>query len=200
LYLAKIDLQQVKNDDPAIARPVSEGVIERLNTLNAQADFPAAERLNLLTTLADAYMLMGQEPANLLQLKKTYEAMLANDPNLLYALLGLGQTEHQLGNLKMALSVYQRAAAHYPTNAVVFYNLGTVYHAMGSPTQAVAAYQKALQLDDTMAEPRYGLAVIWESQHRFSDAVANYQAYVKARPDGPYAKIAQERAAALAKR
>jgi tetratricopeptide (TPR) repeat protein len=179
---------------------MAEGVIERLNALNAKPDFPSAERLNLLIALSEAYMLVGQESATLAQLKKTYEAMLVIDPKFLYALLGLGQTEHQLGNLKAALSIYQRAVAHYPANAVVFYNLGTVYHAMGSPTQAVAAYQKALQLDDTMAEPRYGLAVIWESQQRFSDAVANYQAYLKVRPDGPYAKIAQERAAALAKR
>ncbi|MEB3245137.1 MAG: tetratricopeptide repeat protein [Vampirovibrionales bacterium] len=211
LYLAKIQLQQSDGVQPAQpgseaptpeAQPLSQQqlaiLVAQLQALVPDKTLSPADKQTLLLTLAQAQQRVSpQTPESRAALKTTYEAILANDANDRFALLGLGQTLHQEGKLKEALSVYQKAAAHYPNDAVLFYNLGAVHHAMASLPQAAAAYQKAIQLDDTLAEPRYGLAVVWESQQRFSEAIASYNAYVKARPEGPYAAIARDRAKAL---
>jgi Flp pilus assembly protein TadD len=89
-----------------------------------------------------------------------YNDLLKADPNNDKAIVGLGMTNLEKGDLKAAEDTLTRAAEGTKPTREVFYNLGEVKFAKGQTDEAATWYQKASDLDPTWGKPIFKLALV----------------------------------------
>jgi Flp pilus assembly protein TadD len=89
-----------------------------------------------------------------------YNDLLKVDPNSDKAIVGIGMTNLEKGDLKAAEDTLTRAAQGPKPTREVFYNLGEVKFAKGQTDEAAAWYQKAVDLDPTWGKPIFKLALV----------------------------------------
>jgi Tfp pilus assembly protein PilF len=89
-----------------------------------------------------------------------YNDLLKVDPNSDKAIVGIGMTNLEKGDLKAAEDTLTRAAQGPKPTREVFYNLGEVKFAKGQTDEAAVWYQKAVDLDPTWGKPIFKLALV----------------------------------------
>jgi TolA-binding protein len=89
-----------------------------------------------------------------------YNDLLKVDPNSDKAIVGLGMTNLEKGDLKAAEDTLTKAAQGPKPTREVFYNLGEVKFAKGQTDEAAVWYQKAVDLDPTWGKPIFKLALV----------------------------------------
>ena len=89
-----------------------------------------------------------------------YNELLKVDPNSDKAIVGIGMTNLEKGDLKAAEDTLTRAAQGPKPTREVFYNLGEVKFAKGQTDEAAVWYQKAVDLDPTWGKPIFKLALV----------------------------------------
>jgi tetratricopeptide (TPR) repeat protein len=89
-----------------------------------------------------------------------YNDLLKVDPNSDKAIVGIGMTNLEKGDLKAADDTLTRAAQGPKPTREVFYNLGEVKFAKGQTDEAAVWYQKAVDLDPTWGKPIFKLALV----------------------------------------
>ena len=90
----------------------------------------------------------------------SYNDLLKVDPNNDKAIVGLGMTNLEKGDLKAAEDTLTKAAENPKATREVFYNLGEVKFSKGQADEAAAMYQKASDLDPTWGKPIFKLALV----------------------------------------
>ncbi len=89
-----------------------------------------------------------------------YNDLLKVDPNSDKAIVGIGMTNLEKGDLKAAEDTLTKAAQGPKPTREVFYNLGEVKFAKGQTDEAAVWYQKAVDLDPTWGKPIFKLALV----------------------------------------
>jgi len=89
-----------------------------------------------------------------------YNDLLKADPTNDKAIVGIGMTNLEKGDLKAAEDTLTRAAENPKATREVFYNLGEVKFAKGQSDEAAAMYQKASALDPSWGKPIFKLALV----------------------------------------
>ena len=89
-----------------------------------------------------------------------YNDLLKADPTNDKAIVGIGMTNLEKGDLKAAEDTLTRAAEGAKPTREVFYNLGEVKFSKGEADEAAKWYQKAADLDPTWGKPVFKLALV----------------------------------------
>ena len=89
-----------------------------------------------------------------------YNDLLKVDPGNDKAIVGLGMTNLEKGDLKAAEDTLTKAAENPKATREVFYNLGEVKFSKGQTDEAASWYQKAADLDPTWGKPLFKLALV----------------------------------------
>jgi Tfp pilus assembly protein PilF len=89
-----------------------------------------------------------------------YNDLLKVDPTNDKAIVGVGMTNLEKGDLKAAEDTLTRAAQGPKPTREVFYNLGEVKFSKGQTDEAATWYQKASDLDPTWGKPIFKLALV----------------------------------------
>jgi tetratricopeptide (TPR) repeat protein len=89
-----------------------------------------------------------------------YNDLLKADPTNDKAIVGIGMTNMEKGDLAAAEQTLQRAADGAAPTREVFYNLGEVKFARGQTDEAAAWYQKAVDKDPAWGKPLFKLALV----------------------------------------
>jgi len=139
----------------------------------ADADYNAGKYDDAITkyraimTKAPALSVINLQIAAAYRNKKEYDNALAAyndllkaDPNNEKAIVGIGMTNLEKGDLKAAEDTLGKAAASPTASREVFYNLGEVKFAQGQTDDAAKWYQKAVDADKTWGKPLFKLALV----------------------------------------
>jgi Flp pilus assembly protein TadD len=89
-----------------------------------------------------------------------YNDLLKVDPTNDKAIVGLGMTNLEKGDLKAAEDTLTKAAEGAKPTREVFYNLGEVKFSKGQTDEAATWYQKASDLDPSWGKPIFKLALV----------------------------------------
>ena len=89
-----------------------------------------------------------------------YNDLLKVDPTNDKAIVGLGMTNLEKGDLTAAEDTLTKAAEGPKPTREVFYNLGEVKFSKGQTDEAATWYQKAADLDPTWGKPIFKLALV----------------------------------------
>jgi tetratricopeptide (TPR) repeat protein len=90
---------------------------------------------------------------------REYMRVLAVKPNMLAALVNLGNAYFGQEKYDAAIEQYRKAARIDPNEAMIRYNLGAAYSNNSNYRQAVAEYLRAVEIEPELSDAHYGLAV-----------------------------------------
>ena len=140
----------------------------------------------------DASALDNGDPATLDAAAARYRQALAADPELVPALINLGNVHYTRGQMVEAQALYERAVGLAPEYFEAHFNLGNVLHDLGRLEDACLSYRDALAVNPRCAEGHFYLAVTLEKLGRSGEARAHWRAYQDLAPDGEWADLARE--------
>ncbi|MCU1385175.1 MAG: hypothetical protein JWL71_3872 [Acidobacteria bacterium] len=89
-----------------------------------------------------------------------YNDLLKVDPSNDKAIVGVGMTNLEKGDLKAAEDTLTKAAQGPKPTREVYYNLGEVKFSKGQTDEAATWYQKAVDLDPSWGKPIFKLALV----------------------------------------
>jgi len=158
----------------------------------APADGPARRRaaeyfLEGFSLDEDEHNPEGQEGALV-----AYRRALTLDPDLIPALVNLGNIHYAREARVEAQALYERAVALQADCFEAHFNLGHVHHDLGRYTHARACYVAAIAIEPTYPEAHFYLAVVLEKQGLSADARRHWRAYRDMAPDGEWVELARE--------
>ena len=114
------------------------------------------------------------------------EAVVAEDPLHLKAIIYLGMAYQQLRRIDDAISVYlkilPRARGETPR---VAYNLGNAYFVKGDTTRALQYYSQAINADGSFSEAWLNRANTRIKTGAIADALKDYENYLALEPSSP---------------
>lgn len=129
----------------------------------------------------------GQEGALL-----AYRRALTLDPDLIPALVNLGNIHYAREARVEAQALYERAVALHAECFEAHFNLGHVHHDLGRYARARACYEAAIAIEPTYPEAHFYLAVVLEKQGLSAEARRYWRAYRDMAPDGEWVELARE--------
>jgi tetratricopeptide (TPR) repeat protein len=132
------------------------------------------------------------DPATLEQAVAMYREALRRDPELVPALINLGNAHYTRGELIEAQALYEKAIAVAPEFFEAHFNLGNVMHDLGHFDDACLSYKDAIAVNSRCAEAHFYLAVTLEKAGRSGEARAHWRAYQDLAPEGEWADLARE--------
>ena len=112
-----------------------------------------------------------------------YGEAIRRDPRYTPALLGLGMTLHELGELDQAAETLRKATAAAPGDADMWAALGRVEVARGKPVQAKSAFEKALALEPDAPTPHIGLGVLLAQTGSLREAESEFREAIRIHPN-----------------
>ena len=122
-----------------------------------------------------------------------YNDLLKADPNNDKAIVGIGMTNLEKGDLKAAEDTLTKAAQGPKPTREVFYNLGEVKFAKGQTDEAAAWYQKAVDLDPTWGKPLFKLALVQLNKGDKDATIKMLEKVISRRSDVAGSRAGQDR-------
>jgi tetratricopeptide (TPR) repeat protein len=165
--------------------PTTEGAVPQLPGGRRTGD--EAESLFLAASAIDT-----GDPATLDDAVGMYREALRREPDLVPALINLGNAHYTRGALIEAQALYEKAVSTAPEFFEAHFNLGNVMHDLGRFDEACLSYRDAIALNPRCAEAHFYLAVTLEKAGRSGEARAHWRAYQDLAPDGEWADLARE--------
>ncbi len=104
-----------------------------------------------------------------------YNAILADDPDAVAALLGLAALRREQGDESAALELYERVRAIAPGNLEVWFALADLRQQRGDEAGALQAYAEVLQLDPENVQVRFARADLRRRQGNLAAALEDYE-------------------------
>lgn len=120
-----------------------------------------------------------------------YNDLLKADPNNEKAIVGVGMTNLEKGDLKAAEETLGKAAASPTASREVFYNLGEVKFAQGQADEAATWYQKAADADKTWGKPLFKLGLVALNKGDKDTTVKMMEKVIEVDPTSPDAAQAK---------
>jgi tetratricopeptide (TPR) repeat protein len=121
-----------------------------------------------------------------------YRAALELDPDLVPAMINLGNLHYLQDRLAEAQALYLQASFVAPGSFEAWFNLGNVHHDRGRLEDAVRCYTEALRWRASYADAHFYLAVTLEKLGRSDQARPHWRAYQDLAPDGEWIELARE--------
>ncbi|MBL8140004.1 MAG: tetratricopeptide repeat protein, partial [Acidobacteria bacterium] len=121
-----------------------------------------------------------------------YRAALDMDPDLVPAMINLGNLHYLRDQFAEAHALYFQAAIVDPECYEAHFNLGNIAHDRGRYEDAAASYGEALRLRPQHADAHFYLAVTLEKLGRAQGARPHWRAYQQLAPDGEWIELAKE--------
>jgi tetratricopeptide (TPR) repeat protein len=121
-----------------------------------------------------------------------YREALAVDPELVPALVNLGNIYYAQDRLSEAQALYEQAVAFEADVFEAHFNLGNVHHDRGRFEEARRCYLAALALNPVYADGHFYLAVTLEKLGRSDEAKPHWKAYRQLAPHGEWVELARE--------
>ena len=121
-----------------------------------------------------------------------YRAALDMDPDLVPAMINLGNLHYLRDQFAEAHALYFQAAIVDPECYEAHFNLGNIAHDRGRYEDAAASYGEALRLRPQHADAHFYLAVTLEKLGRAQGARPHWRAYQQLAPDGEWIELARE--------
>lgn len=121
-----------------------------------------------------------------------YRAALELDPELVPAMINLGNLHYLQERLVEAQALYLQASFVDPTCFEAWFNLGNIHHDRGRLEDAARCYAEALRWRSTYADAHFYLAVTLEKLGRGEEARRHWRAYQELAPDGEWIELARE--------
>lgn len=153
----------------------------------APAPPPVAERLFLQASEMDTGDFDGTRQA-----ADLYREALAHDPDLVPAVINLGNVHYSRGHMAEAQALYERAIGLSPEYFEAHFNLANVLHDLGRLDDACLSYRDALAVNPRCAEAHFYLAVTLEKMGKSGEARPHWRTYQELMPDGEWAALARE--------
>ena len=120
-----------------------------------------------------------------------YNDLLKVDPNNDKAIVGLGMTNLEKGDLKAAEDTLTKAAEGAKPTREVFYNLGEVKFSKGEADEAAKWYQKASDVDPSWGKPIFKLALVQLNKGDKDATIKMLEKVIAADPSSPEAAQAK---------
>lgn len=121
-----------------------------------------------------------------------YRAALELDPDLVPAMINLGNLYYLQDRLPEAQAFYLHASTIEPECFEAWFNLGNVHHDRGRLEEAAQCYAEAIRLRPGYADAHFYLAVTLEKLGRSPDAQPHWRQYRELAPDGEWVDLAIE--------
>jgi tetratricopeptide (TPR) repeat protein len=121
-----------------------------------------------------------------------YNELLKTDPKNDKAIVGIGMTNLEKGDLKAAEDTLTKAAEGGSPTREVFYNLGEVKFAKGQADEAAKWYQKAVDLDATWGKPLLKLSLVALNKGDNAGALKLAEKVIAVDPTSPEAATAKQ--------
>jgi tetratricopeptide (TPR) repeat protein len=121
-----------------------------------------------------------------------YREALAHDPDLVPALINLGNVHYSRGHMAEAQALYERSITLSPEYFEAHFNLANVLHDLGRFEDACLSYRDALAVNPRCAEAHFYLAVTLEKMGKSAEARPHWRAYQEQMPEGEWAALARE--------
>jgi tetratricopeptide (TPR) repeat protein len=129
-----------------------------------------------------------------------FRATLADDPDNLAAIVGLGNAYFDSGQWNKAVTLYEHALLLDPQNADVRTDMGTSYRNAGMPDRALAEYRIALQVEPGHLSARYNMGIVLAHDKRdYRAAIRVWEELLKLAPNYPHADDIRSGIAAFSK-
>jgi tetratricopeptide (TPR) repeat protein len=151
------------------------------------ADFDAAEELFNQASTLDTGDASGRAAA-----MNAYRRALLLAPQLVPALVNLGNLHYAEDHFAEAQALYLEAALNDPDCFEARFNLGNLLHDLGRFGQAETCYREAVRIDPSFADAHFYLAVTLEKQGRSTEARPHWKRYQELAPDGEWIELARE--------
>jgi tetratricopeptide (TPR) repeat protein len=103
---------------------------------------------------------LAEQQGNAAVAEQHYRAALADSPNDLLALLGLGNAAARQRRYDEALALYRRAAAAHPASPEALANVGAAELALGGTAEGERDLRRALALDPEQPQAKRNLALL----------------------------------------
>ncbi|MDE3154560.1 MAG: tetratricopeptide repeat protein [Acidobacteriota bacterium] len=187
------------------------GSFAGVNTKELQGDLTAADALfnsKQYQQAIDAYeailkkaptltvlnMQIGAAYRNMKEYDKAlavYDDMLKADPNDEKAIVAIGMTQLEKGDLAAAEQTLTKAAQSLSATREVFYSLGEVKFAKNEPDEAAKWYQKAADTDPNWGKPLFKLGLVALNKGDKAAALKYMEKVVQVDPTSPEAAQAK---------
>lgn len=153
----------------------------------AAVDMDAAEELFAEASRLDTGDLTARPAA-----MAAYRRALLLAPQLVPAMVNLGNLHYAEDHLPEAQALYLEAALTDPDCFEAHFNLGNLLHDLGRFKDAESCYREALRIDPQFAEAHFYLAVTLEKLRRSGEARPFWRRYQELAPEGEWAELARE--------
>lgn len=120
-----------------------------------------------------------------------YNDLLKSDPNNEKAIVGIGMTNLEKGDLKAAEETLGKAAESPTASREVYYNLGEVIFAKGQADEAAKWYQKASDADKTWGKPIFKLGLVALNKGDKDGTIKMMEKVIEVDPTSPEAAQAK---------
>jgi tetratricopeptide (TPR) repeat protein len=121
-----------------------------------------------------------------------YRTALELDPDLVPAMINLGNLHYLQDRLAEAQALYLQASIVDHECFEAWFNLGNVHHDRGRLEEAAQCYAEALRLAPGYANAHFYLAVTLEKLGRAPQAKPHWRAYQQLAPQGEWIDLARE--------
>lgn len=118
-----------------------------------------------------------------------YEAVLADRPGELTALINLAVALKQSGHLDLALVRYEQALVVNDSLPELWFNFANALQAAGRQDEAAQAYRRAIALDPNLFSAHFNLANTLRVLDRLADAEVHYRRAITLQPDAATAHM-----------
>ena len=142
---------------------------------------PVEERAALSAAFEDA--LQHHKAGRLMEAERTYQQILATNPQHFDALHLSGVIAHQNGRYEEAVALMEKAVGRDPTAFPAFNNLGLTYRALGDLDRAAECFARAVALGPEYAAAHNNLGLLFQARGRFDEAAAEFRRVLALKPD-----------------
>ncbi len=119
-----------------------------------------------------------------------YRTIIAEDPNNLAAVIGLGNAYSESGSWREAIPQYEHALEVDPRNADVHSDMGTAFRNIGMPDRALSEYRLALVHEPGHLNARYNMGMVYAYDlHRYGLAIHVWEELLRIAPGYPHADL-----------
>ena len=112
-----------------------------------------------------------------------YNALLADDPDNVVALLNLGTALHLTGQHTPAIARFERVLELSPGHVTALINLAAAHGALGHLDKAIQILAQALEIDATKRDLHYNLAALYVRKGLLANAMAELELELAFHPD-----------------
>jgi predicted O-linked N-acetylglucosamine transferase (SPINDLY family) len=152
---------------------------------------------SVLRLILPAHLMRGFALAKLnrpLEAAKSYEYVLANQPDQVEALAGYSFVLNLLHRHEESLAVCERALALAPTHIDVLLNCSVAQFRLGLFLESIASCDRILSMQPNHVDAQYNRAVALSKLRRFDEAIACCKTILSIDPDHAHALGTQARA------